>query len=366
MKLSVIILNYNVRYFLELCLKSVQDATKNLDAEIIVVDNKSEDESCQMVKDLFPDVILIENDDNYGFSKGNNIGVKKAKGEYVCILNPDTVVPEDIFENLLAFSEDKKDLGIVGCKLVNGRGKFLPESKRNIPYVKVALKKFLGNTEQYYVVNPDENSIGKVDVLVGAFMFIKRETYWDIGGFDEDYFMYGEDIDLSYKAIKSGYQNYYLGTSSIIHYKGESTLRDKLYAKRFYGAMQIFYKKHFNKNILYNAMVWLGIIFAYFTRTISVSNNKTIKRYVLISDKTYASLEKALGKTLVSEAVLEDSIQLHSEIIFDANFKSNKEIINTIEKNSKNIFVTYKILVKDSNFIIGSDNVVCRGEIVKF
>ena len=366
MKLSVIILNYNVRYFLELCLKSVQDATKNLDAEIIVVDNQSEDESCEMVKDLFPDVILIENDNNYGFSKGNNIGVKKAKGEYVCILNPDTVVPEDIFENLLAFSEDKKDLGIVGCKLVNGRGKFLPESKRNIPYVNVALKKFLGNTEQYYVVNPDENGVGKVDVLVGAFMFLKRETYWAIGGFDEDYFMYGEDIDLSYKAVTSGYQNYYVGTSSIIHFKGESTLRDKLYAKRFYGAMQIFYKKHFKKNLLYNAMVWLGIIFAYFTRSVYEPSKKTIKRYVLISNKTYASLEKALGKTLVSKVVLEDTIQAHSEIILDANFMTNKQIIKAIEKSSKNIYVTYKILVKDSNFIIGSDNAVCRGEIVEF
>ena len=141
MKLSVIILNYNVQYFLELCLRSVEAAILNIDAEIIVVDNNSEDGSCQMVKAVFPKVKLIENKDNYGFSKGNNIGVSQAKGEYLCILNPDTVVAEDTFLKLLGFSENKEKLGIVGCKLINGRGDFLPESKRKIPYVKAAFKK---------------------------------------------------------------------------------------------------------------------------------------------------------------------------------------------------------------------------------
>lgn len=244
MKLSVIILNHNVRFFLELCLKSVQDAIKNIEAEIIVVDNNSEDASCQMVKDLFPDVILIDNKENFGFSKGNNIGVSKAKGEYVCVLNPDTVLPEDVFEKLLEFSESKENLGIVGCKLINGRGEYLPESKRNIPFVRAAVKKLLGNPKDYYATYLGENEIGKVSILVGACMLMRREVYDIVNGFDEDYFMYGEDIDLSYKVLKAGYENYYFGKSKIIHFKGESALRDTFYAKQFYGAMQIFYKKH--------------------------------------------------------------------------------------------------------------------------
>ena len=156
MKLSVIILNYNVKYFLELCLRSVETAISNIDAEIIVVDNNSEDGSCYMVKDLFPNVKLIENKENYGFSKGNNIGVSQAKGDYLCILNPDTVVAEDTFLKLLEFSENKIKLGIVGCKLINGRGEFLPESKRKIPYVNAAFKKLIGNTDDYYANNINE------------------------------------------------------------------------------------------------------------------------------------------------------------------------------------------------------------------
>ncbi len=355
-----------MRYFLELCLKSVQAATKNLEAEIIVVDNHSEDESCQMVKDLFPNIILIENAENYGFSKGNNIGVSKATGDYVCILNPDTVVPEDVFEKLLAFSEDKENLGIVGCKLINGHGEFLPESKRNIPFVKIALKKLLGNSSDYYAGHLDENSIGKVDVLVGAFMFLKRQTYLAIKGFDEDYFMYGEDIDLSYRLLKSGFENHYFGISTVIHFKGESTLRDRLYAKRFYGAMQIFYKKHFKKNIFYNSIVRLGIILVYFTRRVSLPNKKSVERYFLISDKENVNLGKVLNKQLILKSHLKDIIPENTEIIFDGNSQSFKQIITSVEKNSNNKLVTYKIIPKDSNFVIGSNNAVCRGEIIEF
>ena len=213
---------------MELCLKSVQEATTNINAEIIVVDNNSEDGSCQMVQTLFPNVNLIENKFNYGFSKGNNIGVRHAKGEYICILNPDTIIAEDTFIKLLAFAENKDNLGIVGCKLINGIGSFLPESKRNIPYVKAALLKLVGNPSCYYANHLKENETGKADVLVGAFMLMKREVYIQMSGFDEDYFMYGEDIDLSYKVKKAGYDNFYFSDTTIIHFKGESTLKDKL------------------------------------------------------------------------------------------------------------------------------------------
>ena len=158
MKLSVVILNYNVRYFLELCLRSAIKAIETLDAEIIVVDNNSEDDSCDMVKALFPEVVLIENKDNVGFSKGNNIGVAQAKGEYVCILNPDTVVAEDTFTTLLKHFETLENPGILGCRLIDGKGKYLPESKRNVPLVSVSLKKMLGNANDYYA-----NQLGELD-----------------------------------------------------------------------------------------------------------------------------------------------------------------------------------------------------------
>jgi len=254
MQLSVIILNYNVRYFLEQCVESVQEALINIDSEIIVVDNHSSDDSCEMIQSRFPKVKLIENSSNLGFPKGNNIGVAVAKGNYICILNPDTVVADDTFEKILAFAEKQNNLGIVGCKLIDGSGNFLPESKRGIPTPFVALTKIFGlyqlfpNWElfnRYYAQHLSENETGKVDILVGAFMIMKRDLYNEIGGFDENCFMYSDDIDLSYLALKSGKSNYYFHETSVIHYKGESTVKDGLYMKRFREAMQFFYKKHY-------------------------------------------------------------------------------------------------------------------------
>ncbi|MES2409819.1 MAG: glycosyltransferase family 2 protein, partial [Bacteroidota bacterium] len=210
MQLSVIILNYNVRHFLELCVLSVQKAIQNLDAEIIVIDNNSSDDSCAMMKQRFPNIKLIENKENSGFPKGNNIAVKEAKGEYICILNPDTVVAEDTFEKVLAFAKSKTDVGIVGCKLIDGTGNFLPESKRGIPTPWVAFTKIFGLYKmfpksalfnEYYAQHLDENQTGKVDILVGAFMVMKRELYNQLEGFDEKCFMYADDIDLSYRAF---------------------------------------------------------------------------------------------------------------------------------------------------------------------
>ncbi|GAA3626838.1 glycosyltransferase family 2 protein [Flavivirga jejuensis] len=364
MKLSIVILNYNVRYFLELCLKSVQAAISDIDAEIIVVDNNSEDGSCNMVKELFPDINLIENEVNLGFSIGNNIGVSQAEGEYVCILNPDTVVAEDTFSKLLKFSEDKEKLGIVGCKLINGAGSFLPESKRNVPYVEAAFKKMFGNSKDYYANHLEENEVGKVDVLVGAFMFLKRDIYKAIGGFDEDYFMYGEDIDLSYRVFKAGYNNYYYGASSVIHFKGESTLKDKYYARRFYGAMQIFYKKHFKKNILLDMFVWFGIRLAYMFRKTAVNQPKRISQYIFIADAINEKLKTVLSKNIILKENLY-TVKKQAEVIFDANSYSYKDIIRMIDDH-KDQTNTFKILPKNSNFVLGSDNAISRGEVIIF
>ena len=365
MKLSVIILNYNVRHFLELSIKSVQAAIANLDAEIIVADNASTDDSCAMVKQLFPEVILIENKTNLGFSKANNQAVKIAKGEYICILNPDTVVAEDTFTKLLDFTIAKENLGIVGCKLIDGSGKFLPESKRNTPVVKVAIKKLFGNSENYYANHIKESDIAKVDVFVGAFMLMKKAVFTKVNGFDEDYFMYGEDIDLSYKVLNSGFENYYYGETTIIHYKGESTLRDKKYAKRFYKAMQIFYKKHFKTNVVFDTFVWLGIVLAYnFRRNQKIVVRETSKHYVVSNTKN-AALETKLKPSLISIKQINNA-EDNSEIIFDANALSYKEIIKYMSQSSKKKPLTFKILPNNSNYIIGSNSPIKRGEVIVF
>lgn len=354
-----------MRYFLELCLKSVQAAIQDIDAEIIVVDNNSEDDSCKMVKELFPEVNLIENKTNSGFSKGNNIGVLQAKGEYLCILNPDTVVAEDTFIKVFEFIKNKQNLGIVGCKLINGAGVFLPESKRKIPYVKAAFKKLLGRPNEYYANHLNENESGEVDVLVGAFMLLKQKVYNEIDGFDEDYFMYGEDIDISYKALKSGYKNYYFGETTSIHFKGESTLRDRFYARRFYGAMQIFYKKHFKKNVLFDMFVWFGIRLVYMFRNTPVNKMKTISKYALVSNEINEKLESKLAKDLVLNSNL-DEIENNSEVIFDANVLTYKQIISFMENKKEDKSFTYKILPKNSKFALGSNNAITRGEIIIF
>lgn len=365
MKLSVVILNYNVRYFLELCLRSVEAAIKGIDAEIIVVDNNSSDDSCAMVKLQFLDVKLIENKKNHGFSKGNNIGVALARGEYLCILNPDTVVAEDTFTKALNFAENQTNIGIVGCQLIDGRGNFLPESKRHIPTPKVALQKLTGNSKNYYTNNLKPDDIGKTEVLVGAFMFLKRDVYNAVGGFDEDYFMYGEDIDLSYKVLKAGYSNYYFGETSVIHYKGESTFKDKVYAKRFYGAIEIFYEKHFKKNILISALVKTVLTLASKRVPVKESEVSHSKGSIVISESVNEQLKHKIGNAVTISDKLED-IPSETQIVFDTEFLSYKTIIEFMKTHNITKQNTYRIWVKSSNFMLGSDSSTGRGEVVSF
>lgn len=363
MKLSVIILNYNVRYFLELCLQSVEQATANMDAEIIVIDNNSVDDSCAMVHNKFPNVKLIENAENVGFSKGNNIGVQQAKGEYVCILNPDTVVAEDTFLKLIAFAELQKNLGIVGCKLIDGTGHFLPESKRNLPTPNVALKKLLGFSKSYYANHLNENAVGEVTVLVGAFMLLKRELYQQLKGFDEDFFMYGEDIDLSYRATKLGFKNYYNGSVSIIHFKGESTLKDHLYAKRFFGAMKLFYQKHFNSNAMVNLLVYLGINLAYFTKFSNQTKVNCPSKIWFYGKSSYLQSQLANSSNL---NFIENEVAIVSDstIIYDANILSFNSIIKLLIQNKTKRNTCFKILPKKVNFILGSHTANTQGQVL--
>jgi O-antigen biosynthesis protein len=257
MQLSVIIVNYNVKYFLEQALHTVRKACNEIDSEIFVVDNHSVDGSCEMVKKLFPEVKLIENSENYGFAKANNQAIRKAKGKYVLLLNPDTVVEEDCFKKVIDFMEQTPDAGAVGVKMIDGSGKFLPESKRGLPTPEVAFYKIFGLAAlfpkskrfgKYHLGFLDKNEVHEVEVLAGAFMMIRNDVLQQVGLLDEDYFMYGEDIDLSYCIQKAGYKNYYFPHTTIIHYKGESTKKTSVnFVFTFYKAMVIFAGKHYSK-----------------------------------------------------------------------------------------------------------------------
>lgn len=390
MQLSVIILNYNVRYFLEQCVVSVQKALINLDAEIIVVDNNSSDDSCEMMKQLFPHIKFIENPVNVGFPKGNNIAVAEAKGEYICILNPDTVVAEDAFEKILKFliPDFKSEIGIVGCKLIDGTGNFLPESKRGVPTPWVAFTKIFGLYKfsnafgKYYAQHLTENQSGKVDILVGAFMVMKRDLYLQVGGFDENCFMYSDDIDLSYMIQKLGKENFYFHETSVIHYKGESTVRDEKYLKRFREAMQFFYKKHFKKSVIFDVMMQVGsYFFTIFKQKQQIQNERKIFQYVLItknaenesavsevlSKKEFSFVLRVFDKMNVLEKEIENfkKQKCNYEVIFDTYSFSFKEIIEFMEKNkSKNI--TFKNYISQSNYLIGSNNANDRGQVINF
>ncbi|WP_367389759.1 glycosyltransferase [Lewinella sp. LCG006] len=255
MKLSVVIVNYNVRYFLEQTLLSVRKAAAHVATEVFVVDNNSVDDSVSMVREKFPEVQLIANQDNPGFSIANNQAIRIAKGEYVLLLNPDTLVEEDTFAHCVAFMDAHPEAGGLGVRMIDGAGKFLPESKRGFPSPWVAFAKTFGlarvfpsspHFNHYHLGYLSEHETHEIEVLSGAFMFMRRSALDKVGLLDEAFFMYGEDIDLSYRIVQGGYKNYYLPTTTIIHYKGESTKKGSLnYVKAFYQAMIIFARKHF-------------------------------------------------------------------------------------------------------------------------
>lgn len=370
MQLSVIILNYNVRYFLEQCVLSVQKALEGIDGEIIVIDNASSDDSCKMMKAKFLHIKLIENKDNLGFPKGNNIGVAQAKGEYICILNPDTVVAEDTFTKILNTKNWTLNTGIIGCKLIDGAGNFLPESKRGVPTPWVAFTKIFGLYKisnyfgKYYAQHLSENESGKVDILVGAFMVMKRELYLEVGGFDENCFMYSDDIDLSYLVLKTGKSNYYFHETSVIHYKGESTVRDGTYMKRFREAMQFFYKKHFKKSWIFDLMMHVGsFVFSLFKKNQQKNEIRTVNEYVVFSRENL-ELHLPQKTTYLSDFnQFVNQPQKNIEIIFDTTTFSFTEIITFMQLNkSKNL--SFKNYISSSNYLIGSNNSNDRGQII--
>ena len=273
MDISIIIVNYNVKYFLEQCLHSVQRASGDLQTEVFVVDNNSVDGSCAMVQEKFPDVNLIRNDQNLGFSAANNQAIKKSTGRYVLLLNPDTVIEEDTLVKCVGYMDEHPDSGGLGVKMIDGKGDFLPESKRSLPTPRVAFFKIFGLSRlfprsrvfgRYHLGYLDKDRIHQVEILCGAFMMLRKSALDEVGLLDEDFFMYGEDIDMSYRLLNAGYKNIYYPESTIIHYKGESTKKGSLnYVLTFYKAMIKFARKHFSRKMAksYTAIINLAVYF---------------------------------------------------------------------------------------------------------
>ena len=336
MKLSIIIVNYNVKHFLDQCLNSVFKATTNISAEVFVVDNNSPDDSVLMVKEKFPEVILIHNKENVGFSKANNQAIKLSKGEYILLLNPDTVVEEDTFEKCIQFMDAHPEGGGLGVKMIDGNGNFLPESKRGLPTPSVSFYKIFGLSNlfkkskifsKYHLGYLKEDEINEIEVLSGAFMWMRKSVLDKVGYLDEAFFMYGEDIDLSYRIIQGGYKNYYFPDAKIIHYKGESTKKGNInYVFVFYNAMIIFSKKHFAKkakafSFFINIAIYLRAFIAILFRFIS-------KLRLLLTDVVLITI------TLSILNYLKPFLGFPNQIVFANNY----EILNIIS-----VFVAFLI-----------------------
>lgn len=304
MTLSIIIVNYNVKYFLEQCLESVfnsdllleesvdgvsgpqnsETSKLPIDLEVYVVDNASVDGSVEMVAEKFPQVHLIANSDNPGFATANNQALRQCTGDLMLLLNPDTVVERDTFRKCVEFFNAHPDCGGLGVKMINGEGKFLKESKRGFPTPAASFYKISGlirlfphhpKIAAYYMGHLDEDETNPIDILPGAYLMISREALNKVGLLDESYFMYGEDIDFSWRIKLAGYQNYYLPSARIIHYKGESTKRGSMnYVYTFYNAMSIFVKRYFSDgnarlfNFLLNMAIWARASFSFVKRLI--------------------------------------------------------------------------------------------------
>ncbi|MFI5151225.1 MAG: glycosyltransferase [Bacteroidia bacterium] len=321
MQLSVIIVNYNVQHFLEQCLHSVKKALRNVDGEVIVVDNNSVDGSVQMVRTKFPEIRLMVNKQNTGFSHANNQAIRESSGNYILLLNPDTVVEEDTFEKVLKFMNAHPEAGGLGVQMLDGKGNFLPESKRGLPTPLVAFCKIFGLASlfprsrlfgRYHLGYLDKNKTNEIEILSGAFMLMRKTALDKVGLLDEDFFMYGEDIDLSYRILKGGYKNYYFPETRIIHYKGESTKKSSVnYVFVFYRAMIIFARKHFS---LQHAKIFSFLIhFAIYLRAGTALISRFVQRMLLpLSDALLIIAGLFLLKNNYEHYILSSSYEYYS------------------------------------------------------
>lgn len=387
MKLSIIIVNYNVKYFLEHCLHAAMLATRAFQAEVMVVDNHSSDGSMVYLKPKFPSVIFMENVTNVGFAKANNQALQKAKGEYILYLNPDTLIAENTLERCIRFLDEHKNVSAASVQMMDGAGIFLPESKRSLPtpatsfYKLFLLEKLFPKSKtfgKYALGYLDKNKAHQADVLSGAFLMARAVLLRAIKGFDERYFMYGEDIDLSYSLQKLHYENYYLGNISIVHFKGESTKKGNIrYVKIFYRAMILFVEKHYvdSSKFIYRNFLKLGIavrssisaigsIFyrkkktvLYFEKIFLIGNDFVARQAIAICKKYFPDAEM-----MIKSYDEQNIIPKNSALIFciDEQY-TYLQAIDFIGKNApvENVFWFYE----NADSIIGSGNKNSSGEV---
>jgi N-acetylglucosaminyl-diphospho-decaprenol L-rhamnosyltransferase len=378
--LSIIIVNYNVKYFLEQCLCSVMKATAGLESEIFVVDNNSSDKSLDYLSPKFPAVYFISNPDNRGFGKANNQALKLSSGKNVLFLNPDTIVGEESLKICLSFLEQHAQAGAVGAYMVDGSGHFLRESRRGLPTPWVSFCKICGLTglfprsrlfAHYYLGHQDNRVNNQVEVLPGAFMMVKKEALDKTGGFDERFFMYAEDIDLSYRILQAGYLNYSLANSSIIHFKGESTRKDRQYVKNFYKAMSQFMHKHFGSGVsvvfvaIMDAAIWFRAAMQAGLSLFASQKNEQQPEpipYFLEGDPgDFNGLAAILAK---HNRVPASGRENAAEIIFcEGEVLSFSRIIASFQETAQ---LRYMIHAEKSSGIVGSHSKDNMGEVIPF
>ncbi len=352
MDISIVIVSYNATPFLDQCLQSCQKALVGRKGEILVIDNHSPEKVVENLRIHFPEVEFYPLEENLGFAKANNFGVEKAKGRYVLILNPDTLIPENLFDQIIPFYQKTKNIGALGVKLIDAQGRFHPESKRNLPTPWNALAKFFPNLDfakksSYYNLQLTADEVGKTTVLVGAFMFLSRSIYLEAKGFDERYFMYGEDIDLSYSIERLGYENYYKGDSVAIHYKGESTRKDAKYYRIFFQAMNLFIDKYYT-NIFSKTFLKFGV-WAKYKASIFAMKKETNKD---VSAKITKNELNFLPKNFQPQ-----DLENQGHYVFDTQLFSYQEIIAYLEKFSSS---TVHFYIATDRYLIGENEIYRR------
>ncbi len=384
--LSVIIVNYNVKFYLEQCLDSVRRASQGLPVEVFVVDNLSTDGSVEYLCGRFPEVTFIENRENVGFARANNQAIRQSKGEYVLLLNPDTIVGEDTLARCVAFMESHPEAGAAGAYMLHVDGTFAPESRRGLPTPFVAFCKMTGLTTlfpksrlfgRYYMRYLDENEVNEIEIISGAYMLLRREALDKVGLLDEDFFMYGEDIDLSYRVLKGGYKNYFLPVR-MLHYKGESTVKNSYrYVYTFYEAMRLFFRKHYGHyswaiSLPINLAIWMQSFIVYIGNRLRYHKKSdkvaSLGNALVIGDARMLEEVRALllkyhpnGKhefveTISSEGHLTSGVNLlgYDTVVYDMEHYSYGEVLRLLEKTPGNTLrlATYssrtKVLITDN------------------
>ena len=374
MNISIIILNYNVKYFTDACLQSVLRAVKDTDTEIIVVDNHSTDGSSAYFKGRYPQVTFLWLDQNYGFGKAYNKAVAQAKGEYLLFLNPDTLISDDLLTQFKNFAVQHSDFGIIGGQMIDGTGHFLPESKRGIPTPLVAFNKLtqlykilnFKPFNAYYASHISQNQTGVVPILTGALMFMRKANFEAIGGFDERFFMYGEDIDLSYRMLQSGRKNYYLPTAQIIHFKGESSHKNPAYYRHFLETTFQFYRKHFRH---FPPLEFLMRQFFKIWLSLRLKRHKAEHKsivfqvsYFIGKPDNYKILQSRFSNLQAIKQVTEIRLK-PARLIFDADALTFSEIIEMMT-TLKDQGISFRFYFPSQQMLVGSDYKDALGKVV--